>query len=175
MSEETQAALDAIEAAHGATDTLALLENIPEVAMEGRQVTVPEGWPRALREKVRILRTLQDMVGSSDFGKARRKPKYAKVHVKKEAWVQALEVLKKEFGALIDIYIETTQKAGQSLDLNLINEIRGHLDDRLGSLACEYLEAYYQGWDLKPEEKQRLAAAWKLIGAYIDKLMKNAG
>ena len=174
MADAPSAALEAIASAADANDIGTILEHIPAVPMEGRQVAVPDDWPRALREKVRILRTLQDMVGGGDYGTARRKPKYAKVHIKKEAWAQALEVLKAEFAKLIDIYIETTQKAGQSMNVNLVNEIRGHLDDKLGTLACEYLEAYYQGWDMRPEETQRLCAAWKLLSAYIEKLMRNA-
>ncbi len=174
MDENVQETLDAIRAAEQGGDVLALLDQIPNIPLEGHHVTVPDDWPRALHEKVRILRELQDLAGDAGPAVGRRKPKYAVVHTKKETWVMALEILQAEVNDLIEIYIETTQKAGESVDLVFVNEVRGQLADKLGTLGCEYLIAYYKGWKLKPEEKKRLTAAWNLIGRFIAKLMHHA-
>lgn len=170
MNDNPQVAWDAIEKADSASNILALIDAMPGVTLEGRTVNVPDSWSAALKEKVRILRTLEDIVSGAGIGMAQRKAQYAKVHAKKAGWVQAHEALMREFAALTERYKDSTRAANAAIDVEMMDATRRQIEDSLGKLSCEYLEAHYQGWEMKPDAKKRLVMGWKLIGTFIEKL-----
>lgn len=159
-----------LKSADEAGDILTVLDDVSGLPVDG-EIDYPSDWDECLKRKTDLLRRIHGIAQRASGGRQRKKAKYAKVHAQPETKGFVLTEMKKTFLDLIDPYFSRCSASGHQVDLSLVDEVRNHMDDKLGPLTAEYLYIFYMGWDLKEAEQKRLVAGWKLLGAYMKRLL----